>query len=416
MKQSHLFTKTRKDAPKDEVAKNAQLLIRAGFIHKEMAGVYSYLPLGLKVIENIKEIIRKEMNAIGGQELVLTALQEKTAWEKVDRWSDEKVDVWFRTELKGGATLGLGYTHEAALAELMKDFISSYRDLPSYSYQFQTKFRNEMRAKSGIFRGREFLMKDLYSFSANESDLDMFYQKATEAYKKIFNHIGIGEKTYLTVASGEMFGTKYSHEFQTLSDAGEDMIYIHKEKGIAFNEEVLNEETLNLNGVKKEELVTANSVEVGNIYKLGTFYSKPLELTYKNESGEEKPVIMGSYGIGVSRLMGVIVETLSDENGIVWPESVAPFKAHLLCLAPDDENVKMLADDIYRELEGNVLYDDRENARGGEKFADADLMGMPYQIIIGKKSHQDSIEVKNRKTGKVETKSMSEIIDWLQNK
>lgn len=415
MKQSHLFTKTRKDAPKDEVAKNAQLLIRAGYIHKEMAGVYSLLPLGLKVINNIIAIIREEMNAIGGQEVVLSTLQQKETWEPTNQWDDKEVDVWFKTKLKNQTEVGLAVTHEAALTKLMKDSISSYRDVPRYIYQFQTKFRNEVRAKSGVMRTREFIMKDLYSFSKNEEEHAVFYEKAKQAYVNVFKKAGIGESTYVTFASGGMFAA-FSHEFQTVTDAGEDIIYINKEKNIAINQEVFTDQVKKELGLEGAEFIEAKSVEVGNIFSLGTRFSDALDLKYKNDIGEDIAVVMGSYGIGPARLMGTIVETLSDENGIVWPESVAPFQAHLLCLATDDENVKMLADDIYRELEGNVLYDDRENVRGGEKFADADLMGMPYQIIVGKKSHQDAIEIKHRKTGKVETKSMSEIIEWLQSK
>jgi prolyl-tRNA synthetase len=232
MRQTHLFTKTRREAPADEVSKNAQLLIRAGFVHKEMAGAYDYLPLGLRVIDKIRGIIREEMNAIGGQEVSLTALQDPEIWKETDRWDDEKVDVWFKTKLKNDTELGLGCTHEEPMARMMRDHVNSYRDLPRYTYQFQTKFRNELRAKSGIMRGREFLMKDMYSFSRTEEELDAFYEKAIEAYKNVYQRAGIGDKTFLTFASGGMF-SKFSHEFQTICDAGEDIIYIDDEKGIA---------------------------------------------------------------------------------------------------------------------------------------------------------------------------------------
>lgn len=405
MKQSQLFTKTRKDAPKDEVSKNAQLLIRAGFIHKEMAGVYSYLPLGLKVLKKIENVVREEMNKIGGQEVELTALQEKTVWEKTGRWDDEVVDNWFKTKLKNDTELGLAYTHEPAITQIMKDYISSYRDLPSYPYQFQTKFRNELRAKSGIFRGREFLMKDLYSFSKTQEELDIFYEKAIAAYKKIFERLGLGNITYLTLASGGTFGTRYSHEFQTLTGAGEDTIYVHKEKQIAINGEVLNPETLSLLGITREELVTEKSVEVGNIYKLGKFYSAPLELNYKNESGENVPVIMGSYGIGIGRVMGTIVEALSDDRGLVWPESIAPFHIHLILIADKEGKVKKEADTLYEKLQAKgmeVLYDDRDT-RAGEKFADSDLIGIPLRIVISEKTlEKGEVETKDRMTGKVD--------------
>lgn len=244
MRQSLLLSKTRKHAPSDEVSKNAQLLIRAGYVHKEMAGVYTYLPLGLRVFKKIEQIIRDEMNAIDGQEIIMTALQEKAIWEKTGRWDDEVVDNWFKTKLKNDTELGLAYTHEPPITALMKDYITSYRSLPVYAYQFQTKFRNELRAKSGLFRGREFVMKDLYSFSKTQEELDAYYERCIKAYNTIFERVGLGDITYITFASGGTFGTKYSHEFQTLTEAGEDTIYIHEEKNIAINQEVLNQETL----------------------------------------------------------------------------------------------------------------------------------------------------------------------------
>ncbi len=347
MKQSQLFTKTRREAPKDEVSKNAELLIRAGFIHKEMAGVYAYLPLGLRVLNNIISIIRDEMNKIGGQEVSLTALQDKTIWEKTGRWSDDVVDVWFKTKLKNDTDLGLGFTHEEMLTSLMTDYINSYRDLPSYIYQFQTKFRNETRAKSGIMRSREFIMKDLYSFSRNEQEHHEFYEKAKQAYVNIFKRAGLGDNTYVTFASGGTF-SKYSHEFQTVTDAGEDVIFVHKEKNIAINKEVLNDETLKNLDIKKEDLVEKKAVEVGNIFSLGTKFSDAFDLAYLNETGEKKSVIMGSYGIGPGRVMGTIVETLSDEKGIVWPEAVAPFAAHLIYIPGKNPEVKKQADALYQ--------------------------------------------------------------------
>ena len=403
MKQSQLFTKTRKEAPKDEVSKNAQLLIRAGFIHKEMAGVYSFLPLGLRVMNNIIAIIREEMNGIGGNELFLTALQDKNIWEKTNRWSDDVVDNWFKTELKNESELGLGFTHEEPLTSLMTEYISSYRDLPQYVYQFQTKFRNETRAKSGIMRGREFIMKDLYSFSKNDSEHAEFYEKAKQAYIKIFDRAGLGDSTYVTFASGGTF-SKYSHEFQTVTDAGEDIIYVHEAKKIAINKEVYTDEVLQDLGVTKEELVEKKAVEVGNIFSLGTKFSDAFELTYSDEKGEKNPVVMGSYGIGPGRLMGTIVETLSDEKGIIWPESVSPFKIHLILLAGKDDKARNFADKLYADLRAKnieVLYDDRD-ARAGEKFADSDLIGIPHRVIVSDKAlEQNKLEYKNRKTGEV---------------
>lgn len=393
MKQSQLFTRTKKEAPKDEVSKNAQLLIRAGFIHKEMAGVYSFLPIGLRVLNNIIGIIREEMNAVGGQEVLLASLQDKELWETTDRWDDDKVDVWFKTKLKNGTELGMAVTHEEPMTRMMTQHISSYRDLPALTYHFQTKMRNETRAKSGIMRMREFLMKDLYSFARTEEEHTTLYAKIREAYITVFERVGLGEMTYPTFASGGMF-SKYSEEFQTVSSAGEDVIYVDEKSGQALNVEVLNDEVLSDLGLKRENLVEKKSIEVGNIFNLGTRFSVPLGLTYKNEKGESLPVIMGSYGIGPARVMGTIAEVLSDDKGLVWPESVAPFRVHLLSLGADEK-----ANEIYEKLTEagiDVLYDDRD-MRAGEKFAESDLLGIPYRIVIGKRSLESgTAEVKKR--------------------
>jgi len=404
MKQSQLFTKTRREAPKDEVSKNAQLLIRAGFIYKEMAGVYSYLPLGLRTLNKIISIIREEMNSIGGQEIHLSALQQKETWEPTDQWDDKKVDVWFKTELKNGTELGLAVTHEAALTNVMKDFVSSYRNLPSYVYQFQTKFRNEARAKSGIMRAREFMMKDLYSFSRDEAEHAAFYEKSKQAYTRVFDRVGLGGDTYTTFASGGMF-SKFSHEFQTITEAGEDTIFVHEGKRLAINKEVLNEEVLAELGVSRSDLVEKKAVEVGNIFNLGTRFSDALGLTYKDAEGNAKSVIMGSYGIGPGRVMGTIAEVRSDENGLIWPEAVAPFAVHLIALFDKDGTVAKAAEELYANLTKKgveVLYDDRDTT-AGEKFSDSDLIGIPKRIVISAKTLADhSVETKDRATGKVE--------------
>jgi len=403
MRQSQLFTKTRKEAPADEVSKNAQLLIRAGYIHKEIAGVYSYLPLGLRVLNNIVSVIREEMNALGAQELVLTALQDKNIWEKTDRWDDKKVDNWFKIEIKNGGQTGLGITHEEPLTRIMSEYISSYRDLPVFSYQFQTKFRNEVRAKSGIMRGREFLMKDLYSFCKNPQEQEAFYEKAKQAYVTIFNRLGLGDLTYVTFASGGIF-SKYSHEFQTVTEAGEDLVYVDEKKKIAINKEVLNDEVLKDLNLKRDHLVEKKAVEVGNIFNLGTRFSEALSLSYVDEKGEKKPVYMGSYGIGPGRVMGTIVEVLADEKGIVWPASVAPFKIHLVLLHGKDSKAEKQADKLYEKLQKKgveVLFDDRE-VRAGEKFADADLIGIPYRVVVSDKTIENgTYECKDRRTGNV---------------
>ena len=365
--------------------------------------------------------MREEMNAIGGQEVVLTALQQKETWEPTNQWDDKEVDVWFKTKLKNGTELGLAATHEAPLTKLMKDSISSYRDLPQYVYQFQTKFRNETRAKSGVMRTREFVMKDLYSFSKNEAEHQMFYEKATEASKNVFRRVGIGDKTYLTGASGGMF-SKFSHEFQTITDAGEDIIYINKEdygKGLgmspghtAFNKEIFTSDLKKDLGIKGD-FEEKKAAEVGNIFTLGTRFSEALGLSYKDAEGKETPVFMGSYGIGPGRLMGAIAELMSDEKGLVWPESVAPFAVHLVALGKPGDDISKVADALYDDLVKKgveVLYDDRD-LRAGEKFAESDLLGIPTRIVVGKDAvASGEFEVVNRASGKVAKKSRAKML------
>lgn len=411
MRQSQLFTKTKKEAPKDEVSKNAQLLIRAGFVHKEMAGVYAFLPLGLRVLERIKNIVREEMNALGCQELIMTSLQRKELWEKTDRWDDAKVDVWFKSKLKSGAEVGFGWSHEEQITEMMKNYLSSYRDLPVNVYQFQTKLRNELRAKSGIMRGREFVMKDLYSYSRSEEEHQAFYDSVTAAYLRVFERVGLGDVTFFTFASGGAF-TQFSHEFQTLSEAGEDVIYLHRGRKLAINEEVLTDEVLKQLDLKREELEEAKAAEVGNIFSFGGTKSEELGLYFKDQDGRQKPVILGSYGIGITRLMGVIVENFADEKGMVWPESVAPFRAHLLSLGANEK-----AEEIYKELMAagiEVLYDDRD-ASAGEKFADSDLFGIPYRIVVGSRSLESGMaEVKKRTAEETENIGFAALAEYFK--
>lgn len=402
MLQSKLFSKTEKDISQEETSKNAQLLTKAGFIYKEMAGVYTFLPLGLRVIEKIKDVIREELNKIGGQEIKMTALQKKDDWEKTGRWNEDNVDDWFRTKLKNGTELGLAFTHEEPLTAIMKKFISSYRDLPQYPYQFQTKFRNELRAKSGIMRGREFIMKDLYDFSLDQKQHEEFYEKMKEVYMNIFKKCGVGAQTYLTMSSGGSF-SKYSFEFQTISEAGEDTIIYDEDKKIAINKDDYSDKLLKDFNLDENKLnfKEAKSIEVGDIYTLGEKYSKAIELTYKDEKGEDKNVFMGSYGIGVPRLMGAIVEVLHDEKGIVWPRGVAPFKVHLVSLAKSkEEQVYKKAKALYDDLTSKnveVLWDDRLNKNPGEKFAESDLIGIPYRIVVSERTlAENKFEVKKR--------------------
>jgi len=413
MKISQLFTKTLKDAPSDEVAKNAQLLIRAGYIHKEMAGVYAYLPLGKRTLEKIVQVIREEMDAIGGNEISLTALQPKEPWEKSGRWSDDVMDVWFKTELNGGVKIGLAPTHEEPLTQLMKSYISSYKDLPVYPYQFQIKFRNELRSKSGLMRGREFWMKDLYSFSRSQEEHDAFYEKISEAYVRVFERLGLGDSTFKTFASGGSFA-KYSHEFQTISPVGEDTIYLDREKSIAINEEVYTDEVIAELGLNAEKLEQVTAVEVGNIFTLGTRFSEPLDLSFADETGKKQPVIMGSYGIGPSRLMGMIAEHFADAKGLVWPEAVAPFRIYLAQLGGEES--RAVADSLYEALTSRgveVLYDDRDE-RAGAKLADSELLGIPWRITIGDRSVQaGKHELTDRKTAQTELLTVDELLAKL---
>jgi prolyl-tRNA synthetase len=548
MRQSQLFTKTKRESPADEVAKNAQLLIRGGYIHKEMAGVYAFLPLGLRVIEKIKNIVREEMNAVDGQEVVMTTLQPRDIWEKTDRWDDAKVDNWFKTKLKNGTELGVGLTHEEPIVDVIKDYVSSYRDLPLSLYQIQTKFRNEARAKSGILRGREFLMKDMYSFSRNQDEHTQVYEKVAIAYQRVYQRLGIGDITYRVKADGGIFTDRYSDEFQTLTPVGEDTLFKVPDTDIYFNQEIAPSQAIpalqenvemmpmkevfgeNIVGVEelakflnvapesttktmiyttdKEDVVAVavrgdyqineiklrkvlgvkkvvladesivqkttgsvvgyagliglpsevkvivddsckdrinfemganksnyhninvnwgrdvaipekfydvklakkgdihpetgksyelhNAVEVGNIFPLESKYTDALDVFYLDENKEKKSIIGGCYGIGISRTMGVLVEIFSDDKGIIWPESVAPFKVHLLGLGED----MIEAEALYKSLtaEGiEVLFDDRAGLTAGEKFTDADLLGMPWRVVVSKRSLENGgAEVKKR--------------------
>lgn len=418
MRQSQLFTKTRREAPTDEISKNAEFLIRGGFIHKEIAGAYAYLPLGLRVLKKIESIIREEMNKIGGQEVSMTALQNPELWKQTNRWSDEVVDNWFKTKLKNDAELGLGFSHEEPLVNMLTNFVSSYKDLPIYVYQFQTKFRNELRAKSGILRGREFLMKDMYSFSRTEEEFSLFYEKMKGVYKTIFQRVGIGHLTYMTFASGGTF-SKYSHEFQTLTPAGEDTIYVDEATSIAVNQEVYTDEVLASLNLLKGKLVEKKAIEVGNIFELKTRFSEPFGLSYADEKGEMRPVFMGCYGIGLGRLMGTVVEALADDKGIIWPESIAPFTVHLLALG-EDEAVAREVGKIYETLGKNnieVLFDDRAGVSAGEKFADSDLLGIPYRVVVSLRSLKEGgIEIKKRAEQKGKVVSLEELLKLLAPK
>ena len=405
MKRSESFVKTLKEAPSDEVSRSAQLLLRAGYIYKEMAGVYDFLPLGRKVLNNIIDIIREEMVALGGQEVEMSSLQPKDVWVKSGRWDDNVVDDWFKTKLHAGGELGLALTHEEALTNMLRTYVSSYKDLPLYVFQFQKKFRNELRAKSGIMRTREFIMKDLYSFCANKEQHEEFYERAAESYIRIFKRLGIGDSTFRTFASGGSF-SKFSDEFQTLCDAGEDIIYIDHEKNIAINEEVYNEETFKMLGVDPKKLDKQKASEVGNIFTLGTKYSDALGLEFNDENGKRTPVFMGSYGIGPARSMGVIAEKTCDDKGLCWPEEIAPYKYYLIGIG---EQGVAEADKLYAMNPECFLYDDRVSARNGEKFADAELMGIPYRVVVSDKTLANKqVEILDRKNNETKLLTLDE--------
>lgn len=389
MRFTELFTKTLRDAPADETAVNAQLLIRGGFIHKIAAGVYVYLPLGLRVLDRINDIIRDEMNATGAQELHMSVLQNKETWMTTNRW-DSARDVMYQFKDASGHETGLGWTHEEPLTELARHHINSYKDLPRAVYQIQTKFRNEPRAKSGLLRGREFLMKDLYSFHATEENLDEYYNRVADAYDAIFLRCGL--PAVRCKASGGSF-SEFSDEFQVYSEVGEDKVYHTKDNTFVCNDDVYDK-LKEAGQLPDEKLKETQSIEVGNIFKLGTRFSEAFGLNFADKTGQSKPVIMASYGIGPGRVMGTIVELNNDKEGMIWPANVAPYPAHLVDIARDGR-----AEKLYDEFQAaglEILFDDREEASAGEKFADADLIGCPVRLTIGKKTEEGKIEFKSR--------------------
>lgn len=417
MLQSKYFIKTKKEAPSDEQSINAQLLIRGGFIDKEMAGVYSFLPLGLRVLKKIENIIREEINTIGGQELLMPALQSRELWEETQRW--EAMDVLYRFQDQQKKWLALGPTHEEVLTDIIRKNISSYKDLPFYLYQIQTKFRDELRAKAGLLRGREFLMKDLYSFHESEEDRKNYYQKVIKAYKKIFKRCGLD--ILVTEASGGAFSKEFSHEFQVQTPSGEDLVVFCPNRDFSKNKEITNLRE----GAKcpncSAHLIDVKTIEVGNIFTLGTKFSEAMGANFLNRNGQKEPIVMGCYGIGLSRVMGAVAEVSHDDRGIIWLEEIAPFKAHLISITAKDkktdQKVKNTAKKLYKELLDlgvEVLYDDRTEISAGAKFADSDLIGIPTRLVISEKTlAKNSVEVKergNEKTRLVKVKELSRIL------
>jgi prolyl-tRNA synthetase len=394
MRQSQIFSKTLKEAPKDEKSINAKLLIRAGFVDKLMAGVYSYLPLGLRVLKKIENIIREEMNRIGGQEALFPALHPKENWQKTGRWQYPEM---FKIKNRTGREFSLGWTHEEVITPLVKKFVKSYKDLPLAIYQIQDKFRDELRVKSGLLRGVEFIMKDLYSFHKDEKDLDRYYEKVKKSYFQILKRCDLEKETFLTLASGGTF-SKYSHEFQAITPYGEDEIFICSKCRVAVNKGIIREHSF-CPQCRSKKLEPRRAIEVGNIFKLQDRYTKAFDFSLKDKQGKEKSILMGCYGIGLSRLIGAIVEVHHDEKGISWPKEVSPFQVHLIQLG-DTSKLKKAAEKIYRYLQNSgieVIYDDRGEKTAGEKFADADLIGIPLRIVISEKTlKQDQLELKER--------------------
>jgi prolyl-tRNA synthetase len=405
MKQSKLFPKTSKNSPKDEISTNARLLVQAGYINKLTAGVYTYMPLGLRVLNRIETIIREEISKIGGQEVFMPALHPIENYVKTGR---QDIDVLFHLESAIGKKYVLGMSHEEIVVPLVKQYINSYKDLPIYLYQIQTKFRNELRAKSGILRGREFMMKDLYSFHRSEKDFRDYYEKSKIAYKAIFSRLGIGDVTYLTFASGGSF-SKYSHEFQTVTPSGEDLIYLCEKCAVAVNREIIEEQSM-CPDCGNKNLTEKKAIEVGNIFPLQTKFSKAFDLTYVDETGAKKEIIMGCYGIGLGRAMGTVVEINNDKDGIIWPTSIAPFDVHLVSINSDEQ-----AELIYASLQKNgleVLYDDRKET-AGSKLKDADLIGIPARIVVSQKTG-DNVELKIRRTGNTTICKLSEAVNTIK--
>jgi prolyl-tRNA synthetase len=413
MRYSQLFGKTISQAPKDEKTQNAQLLARAGFVNKLMAGVYSYLPLGLRVINKIENIVREEMNKIGGQEIFLPALHPAENWKKSQGW--ETIDILFKIKSRTDKDYALGQSHEEVITPLFKTYVSSYKDLPIALYQIQQKFRDELRAKSGLLRGREFRMKDMYSWHQTQLDFEKFYSQIKKAYLKIFQRCGLTAK--VTEASGGAFSKKISYEFMVLTEAGEDnILYCPKCEHCVNNDIAKNiKESDSCPKCHQAKLRQAKASEVGNVFDLGQRYSQIFELKLTDKNGQLFYPIMGCYGIGISRLMGVIAEALADKNGLVWPKTVAPYLVHLVGLNLDQSKVKEQVEKVYQKLvkaKVAVLYDDRVETGAGAKFADADLIGLPYRLVVSAKT-QNQVEIKPRTKNKASLVSFENLLQEI---
>jgi prolyl-tRNA synthetase len=394
MRQSKLFYKTSKQAPKEAEVISHKLLTRADFVSQLSSGIYSFLPLGWKVHQKIEKIIREEMERIGGQEIFLPALQPRNLWEETGRWKNMAPPL-FKLKDAHQKDLALGSTHEEVITDLIRKRIKSWRDLPLYLFQIQTKFRNEMRATGGLLRTREFIMKDLYSFNSSEKEAEDFYQKVKKAYFKIFKRCGL--KTISVEAVSGTIGGKFSNEFMVEAEIGENKCLLCKKCDFAANVEKVGEiKSCPVCGCK---LGTKNYIEVGHIFYLGDDYSKKMSALFVDKDGKSKPILMGCYGIGLGRLMATIVEVNHDEKGIIWPKEVSPFQVHLIRIDNNGRG-KRISEKIYQNLQKDeieVLYDDRADKTPGEKFAEADLIGIPLRLVLSEKTlSKNSVEIKKR--------------------
>lgn len=405
---SKAFIPTLKEVPQEAESASHQLMLRAGLIRMLLAGAYSYLPLGLKVLNNIQGIIRQEMDACQGNELLLPALQPQELWVRSGRDKDIG-EVMIRFVDRRGRNVCLGPTHEEVITDLVKNHVSSYKQLPLVLYQIQTKFRDEIRPRFGVVRACEFIMKDAYSFDRDIPGLDKNYEAMHNAYNRIFKRCGL---EVLTVeADPGVMGGNVSHEFMVPAETGEDLVLTCPQCKLtrAFKGE--SREACPKCGSKSEKV---NTIEVGHIFKLGTKYSSVLGANFLNAQGRLEPIVMGCYGIGVSRLIAAIIEQNRDENGIIWPKEISPYKVIVLALDAGDKKIMELALDVYRRLTDEygieTLLDDRDE-RPGVKFKDADLLGITLQIIIGRSApEKNTLELKIRSSQERIIKDKAEIL------
>ncbi|MEA1909718.1 MAG: aminoacyl--tRNA ligase-related protein [Patescibacteria group bacterium] len=414
MKYSDSFIKTSKEAPKEANTISHKLLMRGTFIHPLGAGFYSLLPLGFKVYRKIYDIITEELNNIGTEDMMMPVVHPARVWKETGRFDEVGPELW-KIKNRSDEDFVLAMTHEEVVTDAAKGIISSYKDLPKLVGQIQTKVRDEVRARGGLLRTKEFTMQDAYSFDKDEAGLDEVYNKFIEAYKNIFSRVGV-ETVMIESDTGAMGGS-CAHEFMMIATSGEDKIVTCQDCGHAVNAEVLGiakegaeDPVVECKKCQSNNCEFKRGIEVGNIFKLGTKYSKPLKLMFTDEDNTQKPVIMGSYGIGLERLLASVVEASHDENGIIWPKAIAPYTAYLISISQDD-----MAEKVYEDLKKQgveVLYDNRD-VSPGEKFADADLLGIPYRLTVSDKT-EGKIEVKQRDSSETTLVDSEDLAKSLQ--